>query len=79
MTRGLRQGDPLSPFLFLIVAKGFNLLMKGAIEAEKYVGYKFDNGEEQSTHLQYADDTLIIRGKSWYILGLSKQTCRWLK
>lgn len=44
MERGLRQGDPISPFLFLIVAEGFNMLMKKAVDNGKFNGYKFENG-----------------------------------
>lgn len=45
MGLGLRQGDPIAPFLFLIVAEGFNMLMKKAVNIGKFSEYKFENGE----------------------------------
>ncbi|XP_058764714.1 uncharacterized protein LOC131638187 [Vicia villosa] len=65
MGRGLRQGDPLSPFLFLIVAEGFSQLMKKAVDSGRFIGYKFEAGEKRFSHLQYADDTMIISEKRW--------------
>jgi hypothetical protein len=66
MERGLRQGDPLSPLLFLLVAEGFNVLMSKAVEVGNFMGYKVGEEEELSiSHLQFADDTLIIGKKSW--------------
>ena len=40
MERGLRQGDPLSPFLFLLAADCFNVLMKAVVEEGLYRGYQ---------------------------------------
>ena len=64
--RGLRQGDPLSPFLFLLAAEGFNVLMKALIDAGLFSGYSVGRDNAISlSHLQFADDTLIVGEKSW--------------
>jgi len=64
--RGLRQGDPISPFLLLIAAEGLNIMMDALVEAGLYCGYKVGaNNLAQITDLQFADDTLLIGGRSW--------------
>ncbi|GAU27943.1 hypothetical protein TSUD_146580 [Trifolium subterraneum] len=66
LERGLRQGDPLSPFLFLLAAEGLNVLMQAMVENNIFSGY---NVRMQNTvsvsHLQFADDTLLLGTKSW--------------
>lgn len=44
-SRGIRQGDPLSPFLFLIVADGLNVAMKEVREMGAFKGVKVGEGE----------------------------------
>jgi len=66
LKRGLRQGDPLSPFLFLIAAEGLNVLMTAATEANLFTGYSVGSTNPTViSHLQFADDTLLMGVKSW--------------
>ena len=68
-TRGLRQGDPLSLYLFVIgMEVFFNLVDKAALGGGGggggfLIGFNIANrqGEEEHiTHLLFADDTLVF-------------------
>ncbi|GAU20543.1 hypothetical protein TSUD_131010 [Trifolium subterraneum] len=64
--RGLRQGDPLSPFLFLLAAEGLNVLMEVVVAHNLFKGYNIGERDFVSvSHLQFADDTLLLGVKSW--------------
>ena len=64
--RGLRQGDPLSPFLFLIAAEGLNVLMESLTRNNLFSGFQVGvNALTTVSHLQFADDTLLLGDKSW--------------
>ena len=58
--RGLRQGDPLAPFLFNVVAEALNGLMRTAVEANLYKGFNIGDSEVSIRLLQYADDTIFF-------------------
>ncbi|GKA26341.1 putative RNA-directed DNA polymerase [Tanacetum coccineum] len=60
MERGIRQGDPLSPFLYLIAAEGLNITIREAVSNGIFKGVSVGRDETPISHLQYADDTLIF-------------------
>ncbi|GAU51140.1 hypothetical protein TSUD_411890 [Trifolium subterraneum] len=63
---GLRQGDPLSPFLFLLAAEGLHVLMEALVERNLFSGYSMGaNAPVSVSHLQFADATLLMGTKSW--------------
>lgn len=58
--RGLRQGDPLSSYLFLVCAEGFSSLFSREVLNKSLSGFKINNYCPPLTHLFFADDSLIF-------------------
>ena len=59
-SRGLRQGDPLSPYLFLLCAEGLHSLIKKAKSSGDIQGVSLCRGGPKITHLFFADDSLLF-------------------
>ena len=60
ISRGLRQGCPLSPFLFNLVVEVLSSFLHEAISRNLFKGIKVGRNEMSVSHLQYADDTIIF-------------------
>ncbi|XP_057836070.2 uncharacterized protein LOC131046358 [Cryptomeria japonica] len=59
-TRGLRQGDPLSPYLFIILAEGLGRLLKSQVSHGLIHGWQWGMGLPTLSHLQFVDDTSLM-------------------
>lgn len=59
-SRGLRQGDPLSPFLFLFVADALDTILKREIAANRLTPLRVCAQAPGISHLLFADDTLLF-------------------
>jgi len=58
--RGLRQGDPLSPYLFLLCAETFSALLKEGECDGSLAGVKICHSVPSISHLLFVDDSLIL-------------------
>nr|GEZ58458.1 RNA-directed DNA polymerase, eukaryota [Tanacetum cinerariifolium] len=57
--RGLKQGDPLAPFLFLLIMESLHLSFFRAVEAGIFTDFRVDHSITLS-YLFYADDAVFI-------------------
>ena len=59
-SRGIKQGDPLSPYLFLFCAEGLSSLLRKATEPHHLKGLTSCQGGVRISHLLFADDSLLF-------------------
>jgi mannosylglycoprotein endo-beta-mannosidase len=72
LERGLRQGDPLSPFLFDIAVQGLTILFNRASASGYFNGLQ-TSPRHYITYLQYVDDTLIFLQNDYSSLLYAKR------
>ena len=59
-SRGIRQGDPLSPYLFLLCSEGLHRMIQKATERGDLQGVSICRNGPKLTHLFFADDSLLF-------------------
>ncbi|KAA3457116.1 reverse transcriptase [Gossypium australe] len=75
-TRGLRQGDPLSPYLFLFCGEGLLALMRLANQEKRIKGAKVSREAPSITHLMFADDCILFGDVSNRGINVLKEILR---
>ncbi|XP_062028441.1 uncharacterized protein LOC133744326 [Rosa rugosa] len=62
--RGLRQGDPISPYLFLLCAEGLSTLISHSVANGQWQGLRVCDGAHVISHLLFADDSMLYSNAS---------------
>jgi len=59
-TRGIRQGDPISPFLFIMAAEGLGRYFKKELRERRIKGLRLWGNNLPITHHQFVDDIMLF-------------------
>lgn len=60
ISKGVRQGDPLSLFLFTLAMEGLNIAIKNSCEKSLIRGIKLPRNGRILSHLFYVDDATFV-------------------
>ncbi|GJV03208.1 RNA-directed DNA polymerase, eukaryota, reverse transcriptase zinc-binding domain protein [Tanacetum coccineum] len=71
--RGLRQGDPMSPYLFTLVMEILSLIVQKKVEEKKDFRYHFGCKQLKLTHVCFADDLLMFYHGDVFSVGVLKE------
>ncbi|KAK3221485.1 hypothetical protein Dsin_008510 [Dipteronia sinensis] len=59
-SRGLRQGCPISPYLFMLCSEAFSSLITNSERNGKELGIRSCRGSQLISHLLFADDSMLF-------------------
>lgn len=58
--RGIKQGDPLSPYIFILCSEVLSDLCKKAQQEKKLIGIRVGKKSPRLSHILFADDTMFF-------------------
>lgn len=76
--KGMRKGDPLSPYLFLVVMEALSNMVSSAEEVGIIKGFQTPNRGPIVSRLLYADDAMFIREWTKRNVENVNRLLRWL-
>ncbi|KAK4257184.1 hypothetical protein QN277_006806 [Acacia crassicarpa] len=59
-SRGVRQGDPLSPYIFVLCMERLGHLIRAECEARRWKPFSFKRSGPHISHLFFADDLILF-------------------
>jgi hypothetical protein len=79
-SHGLRQGDPLSPYLFLFVADGLSRILHHEVASGALHELRICRSAPGIPHLLFADDTMLfLEATEQQALVVNNVLCRYEK